>query len=60
MTMHHAIKTLKYLKGPDLTVGLCACDHFEVTVAGNQLDQARGHLELHLRRHGVGSVREDA
>lgn len=56
--MHHAIKTLKHLKGPDLTVGLCTCDHFEVTMPGNQPDEARNHLELHLRRHGAGTVDE--
>lgn len=52
----HAVKTLKYLKSADLTVGLCTCDRFEVTIAGDDLDQARRHLEFHLTRHGTGAV----
>lgn len=59
--MTHGIKTLRYYKGADkalgrpadTTVGACTCGRFEVSIAGNRVKEAAGHLAFHLRKHGA-------
>jgi hypothetical protein len=46
----HTPTPAKYLKTYGQTVASCSCG-FEVTVPGNKVAQAQGHLSFHLDRH---------
>lgn len=66
MRVIHEEKAVRFYKtaGVDheanTTVALCTCERFGVYLAGNREAEARKHLELHLKRHGAGTITEDA
>jgi hypothetical protein len=51
--MTHGIHTLRYNKSAHETVARCKCGRFEVTIPGNKVKEAAGHLSFHLRKHGA-------